>query len=101
MPAYMISQVTVTNQEKFQEYLATTRDVGAKYGAKLVAMGDQPRMLNGESDGHQLVVVVEFESMDQLDTWHKSEEYKALVPLRDAGSVQRMVAYEAMVPPQS
>ena len=57
-------------------------------------------MLNGESDGHQIVVVAAFESMDQLDTWHASDEYKTLVPLRDAGSVQRMVAYEGMAPPQ-
>ncbi|MFT5006176.1 MAG: hypothetical protein ACI8YI_001795, partial [Paracoccaceae bacterium] len=37
MPAYMISHVTVTNQEKFQSYLAETRAVAAKYGAKPVA----------------------------------------------------------------
>jgi uncharacterized protein (DUF1330 family) len=36
-------------------------------------------MLNGESDGHQMVVVAEFESMEMLDTWHNSEEYKALI----------------------
>ena len=57
MPAYMISQVTVTHKEKFAEYLANTRAVGAKYGARPVAMGNQPQMLNGESDGHQMVVV--------------------------------------------
>ena len=99
MPAYMISHVTVTNQEKFQDYLAETRAVGAKYGAKPVVMGNQPKMLNGESDGHQIVVVAEFASMEQLDTWHNSDEYKALEPLRDSGSIQRMTAYEAMAIP--
>lgn len=100
MPAYMISHVTVTDQEKFAAYLENTRAVGAKYGARPVAMGNQPRMLKGESDGHQLVVVAEFETMEQLDTWHNSAEYKALEPLRDAGSIQHMVAYEGMAPPQ-
>lgn len=101
MSAYMISHVTVTNKEKFEDYLANTRAVGAKYGARPVAMGNQPRMLNGESDGHQMVVVIQFDTMEQLDTWHNSDEYKALVPLRDAGSNQHMVAYEAMPLPQS
>jgi uncharacterized protein (DUF1330 family) len=96
MPAYMISHVTVTNKEKFQSYLAETRAVGAKFGAKPVAMGSQPKMLNGESDGHQIVVVAEFESMEKLDAWHNSDDYKALEPLRDAGSIQHMVAYEGM-----
>jgi uncharacterized protein (DUF1330 family) len=58
-------------------------------------------MLNGESDGHQMVVVAEFETMDQLDAWHNSDEYKAIVPLREAGSIQHMVAYEAMPLPQA
>ena len=101
MPAYMISHVIVTNKEKFDSYLDKTRSVGAKYGAKPLAIGTQPKMLNGESDGHQMVVVAEFETMDQLETWHNSDEYKALVPLRNEGSNQRMVAYEAMAMPQT
>ena len=101
MPAYMISHVTVTDKEKFDSYFDKTRAVGAKYGAKPVAIGVQPKMINGESDGHQMVVVAEFETMDKLDAWHNSDEYKALVPLREAGSIQRMAAYEAMPLPQA
>ena len=96
MPAYMISQVTVTDKEKFDQYIASTREVGAKFGAKPLAVGAQPKMLNGEADGHQMIFVIEFESMEQLDNWHKSDDYHALVPLRDAGSNQRMIAYESM-----
>ena len=101
MPAYMISQVTVTDREKFQEYLASTRSVAAKYGARPVAVGSQPKILNGESDGHQMVFVIEFESMDKLDAWHSSDEYQAIVSLRDEGSDQRMLAYESMALPPS
>ena len=96
MPAYMISQVKVTDKEKFDSYFAKTQAVGAKYGARPVVIGSQPRMLNGENDGHQMVVVAEFETMEALETWHNSDEYQALVSLRDEGSDQRMVAYEAM-----
>jgi uncharacterized protein (DUF1330 family) len=101
MPAYMISQVTVTDKEKFESYLANTRSVAAKYGAKPVAIGTQPKILNGESDGHHMVFVVEFESMERLDAWHSSDEYQALVSLRDEGSDQRMLAYQGMGQPPS
>jgi len=101
MPAYMLSQVTVTDKEKFKNYLAETRSVGIKYGGKPVVIGAQPKMLNGEADGHQMVFIIEFESMEKLDTWHNSDEYQALTPLRDEGSVQRMVAYEQWAPPTS
>ena len=101
MPAYMISQVTVTNREKFQEYMASTRSVAAKYGARPIAIGSQPKILNGESDGHQMIFVIEFESMEKLDAWHKSDEYQSIVSLRDEGSDQRMMAYESMALPPS
>ena len=96
MPAYMISQVTVTDKPKFESYIAKTRSVAAKYGARPIAIGAQPKVLNGESDGHQMVFVIEFENMEKLDTWHNSDEYQALVSLREEGSDQRMMAYEAM-----
>ncbi len=97
MPAYMISQVTVTDKEKFESYIAATRSVAAKYGARPIAIGKQPKMLNGDSDGHQMIFVIEFESMEKLDAWHSSNEYNAIVPLREEGSDQRMMAYEALV----
>jgi len=101
MPAYMISQVKVTDKGKFQSYLAGTRSVGAKYGGKPVAIGAQPKMLNGDKDDHQMVFVIEFESMDKLDAWHSSDEYRALISLRDEGSDQRMVAYEKWAMPNT
>lgn len=99
MPALMISQVTVTNQEKFQDYFAITKAIGAKYGAKAVARGTHAKVLNGTGDGHQMVVVVEFPSMEQLEAWYGSEDYKAIIPLREAGSHQSMMAYEAQAVP--
>jgi uncharacterized protein (DUF1330 family) len=101
MSAYMISQVTVTDKEKFKSYLENTRSVSAKYGARPVAIGAQPKILNGDADGHQMVFVIEFESMEKLDSWHSSDEYQALVSLREEGSDQRMVAYEEWALPPS
>ena len=101
MSAYMISQVTVTDKAKFQSYIESTRTVAAKYGAKPVAIGTQPKMLNGESDGHQMVFVIEFETMEKLDAWHDSDEYQALVSLREEGSDQRMMAYQELALPPS
>ncbi len=101
MPAYMISHVTVTDKEKFDRYFEKTRKVGAQFGVKPLAIGVQPKMLNGSGDGHQMVVIAEFESQDVLDAWYNSEDYQALVPLREAGSIQQMVAYEAKPFPQA
>ena len=50
---------------------------------------------------HQMVFVIEFETMAKLDSWHSSDEYQALVSLREEGSNQRMVAYEEWALPPS
>ena len=97
MPAYMMSHVTITNKEKFDSYLEKTKVGGGKYCGKPVVVGMQPKMLNGESDGHQMVFVVEFPTMEKLDAWHSSDDYQAIVSLRDEGSEQHMVAYESLM----
>ena len=99
MPAYMISQVTVTDRPKFESYIAKTKLVAAKHGGKPIAIGKQSKMLSGDSNGHQMVFVIEFESMEKLDNWHESDDYQALIALRKEGSDQFMVAYEAMSAP--
>lgn len=96
-----MSHVTVTDKEKFQSYIAQTKPIAAKFGAKPVVVAAQPKMLNGEADGHHLVFVIEFPTMDQLESWHHSDEYKAIVTLREEGSNQHMVAYEATPLPQA
>ena len=61
----------------------------------------RPMVIIDTAADDQMVVVAEFESMQALDTWHNSDEYKALVPLREEGSIQHMVAYEARQLPQA
>ena len=78
-----------------------TQSVAADYGAKPVAVGEQPKVLNGEKDGHETVFVIEFPTMEKLDAWLGSDEYQALVPWREQGSVQHMVAYESKAMPPS
>ncbi|MEO1919542.1 MAG: DUF1330 domain-containing protein [Paracoccaceae bacterium] len=95
MPAYMISRATVTCRDKFEEYIAKTRTVASKFDAKPIAIGANPKMLNGEKDVHGMVFVIEFESMEMLDRWHISDEYTALIPLPEEGSDQHMVAYDS------
>ncbi|MGX9356652.1 DUF1330 domain-containing protein [Roseobacteraceae bacterium S113] len=101
MPAYMTTQVKVKDKEKFQSYLAATQPVAAKFGGKPVVLGAQPTMLLGTNQDHEMMFVIEFPSMEKLNAWHDSEDYKALGPLRDEGSDQHMMAYEGMDGPPS
>ncbi len=94
MTAIMISQIEVINPEGFQDYLQKSKKLAGLYGAKLMFRGKEPVALNGELNAHQFVVIAEFPNMEKLTAWHKSAEYRALVPLRDGASKQVMTAYD-------
>ena len=94
MSALFISRVTIKDQAKFQEYLRLSKELASKYGAKLLGSGNTPRALSGSHAPHQLAGVVSFPSMDELDRWHDSEDYQALIPLRQDASDQEITVYQ-------
>ncbi len=95
MSALMISQITVTDREAFQQYLEKTQIVASSFGAEMIFRGKLDSVLNGDAVDHSLVVVARFPDAEALKKWFHSPEYEALVPLREAGSHQIMTTYTA------
>ena len=95
MPAYMISHITITDSDKFADYMHRTQHVARGFGAKMLARGKLAETLAGTPAPGQMVVVAEFPDLDALRRWNASPEYQALIPLREAASDQVMTAYEA------
>ena len=96
MSALMIARITVKDPQKFQEYLAKTREVAAGYGAKLVHRAKAGRGLVGGSKDHDLTIIVSFPSLEKIDEWFASDAYQPLVALRDEGADMQMTSYEVM-----
>ena len=98
MSAIMISTIKVTDPDGFQTYMQKTQAVAAPNGAKLLFRGKRGQMLNGDQPDGELVVVASFPDIATIQRWHQSEEYQALIPLRDASSEQVMSAYGELTP---
>ena len=96
MSAFMISQITITDAEKFQEYLTKTQIVAKHYGAQMMFRGKLNSVLNGQAKDHSIVVAVRFPDAEKLNSWFHSTDYQALIPLRDASSIQIMTAYDGL-----
>lgn len=95
MPALVIITITVTDKEKFSEYLGKTKMVASKFGAKLLFQARKAATLAGEPVAGELAVIAQFPDLETVERWHNSPEYAEIVPLREAGSIQVMTAYEA------
>ena len=96
MSALMIATITVKNPEKFQEYLTKTKEVAASYGAELLYRGKIDKTLTGEDTDHGLTIIVKFPSVEKIDEWYGSREYRPLIALREEGSEMKMTSYEVL-----
>lgn len=94
MSALFISRITIKDQAKFQEYLQKSKAVASQHGAELLSVAKGPRALSGSPAPHQLVVVVRFPSMEDLDAFHDSKDYQDLVTLRLEASDQEITVYQ-------
>ena len=94
MSALMIAKITVKDPEKFQEYIAKTREVAATYGAELLYRGKADMVLAGESKDHDFTIIVRFPSLEKVNEWYASDAYRPLMALREEGADMQMTSYE-------
>jgi uncharacterized protein (DUF1330 family) len=96
MTAFFISEVKIKNPTLFQQYAESAGKTFAAYGGSPVMKGKYERPLVGGLDGHSAVDtvgIVSFPSQEKLENWFNSEEYQALVPLRDEAAKMNIVMY--------
>ena len=81
MAAYAIADVEVTDPAKFQEYVSQVSATVEKYGGKYRVRGGAIEKAEGDWEPSRMVVI-EFESMEQLKKWYHSQEYSGPMQLR-------------------
>ena len=92
-PAYLVGQVTVRDPELWARYVAGVAESLQSYAAELVFRGRHARDLAGRQS-RELVVVIRFADLDELNRWHDSDAYQALIPLRDRAADVVITGYE-------
>lgn len=85
MPAYAILDLEVFDKEKFKEYQHIAPEIIKKYGGKIVVLGGESIIQEGEWTPNR-IVVVEFPSYEIAKDWSNSEEYQQAIELRKKGS---------------
>ena len=91
MTAYVLSLVTVTDPERFQEYAKRALPLIEKSGGRVLARGANQKLLEGE-DLPTRIVVIEFPSVEKAVAHYRSPAYLAAKKFREgAGSIHMMV----------
>ena len=78
---YVVANIRVRDQEKFQQFSGIAGPAIQKYGGKVLARGAVADRLEGDVDG--IVMMIEFESKDAASIFYHSEEYQAAKIIRE------------------
>ena len=82
MAAYAIGAVlSVSDPETLSEYAGLATATLEKYGGKIVVGGGKIEVADGNWSPVG-IIVIEFESLEQIKKWYNSPEYSPLVSMR-------------------
>ena len=95
MSAYIITEVEVTDSEKFEEYRKMVPPTIEAFGGRYVVRGGAVESLEGDWRPKRMVVI-EFDDVDRARAWHDSELYAPARALREASADTRMILVEGV-----
>ena len=82
---YLIAQIDVHDPDSYARYTAQTPGIAASYGGKFIVRAGQLETLEGAAAGPR-VVVIEFPSYARALEFYNSDEYQAIVGIRQKAS---------------
>jgi uncharacterized protein (DUF1330 family) len=91
---YVIAHATVTNPEKWAEYVAKSKIALDKYEGKPIARGGRSEIMEG--DGTARNVIIEFPSYEHAHGYATSPEYAAAKILRQGAGTMNMTIVEGI-----
>ena len=81
MTVYIVAQINLTDRETYSKYEAGFGEVFAKYKGQMLAVEENPEVLEGEWP-HWRTVLIQFPSREDALDWYQSDEYQAIAQFR-------------------
>jgi uncharacterized protein (DUF1330 family) len=99
-PVYVILEIDVSDQDAFlKQYAVKSRALGRKFGGRILVAGSgKITPIEGETPKFR-VVILQWESLEKVQAWVNSPEYKDLRKIGDKYAQFRIFVVEGL--PQS
>ena len=94
-PVYVIQEIDVSDLDSFlKQYAVQARSLGRKFGGRLLVAGSGTvTPIEGEPPKSR-VIVLQWESLEKIQAWANSKEYKELRKIGDKYAKFRIFAVE-------
>ncbi len=82
--AYAIGMLTLKNKEWVKEYGPKTAEIIKRHGGRYLISGSPSEALEGSEYPANVLVVLEFPSLEKAKAWYQDPDYKPLIKRRAA-----------------
>ena len=89
---YLVANIRVTDQERFQKFSGMAGPIIQKFGGKVLARGPGADRHEGTLSG--VVMMIEFDSKEIAEKFYFSEDYQAAKAVRDECSETDLMIIE-------
>lgn len=89
---YWIAHVTITDPERYPDYIAAAKPAFEQYGAKFLVRGGAHECVEGASGERH--VIIEFDSMETALACYNCEQYQKAVKIRQSVSTGTLTIVE-------
>lgn len=93
MPAYVISEVKVLEEDLIGRYRALAQASIKKYGGRYLVRAGALELIEGQRDKDMQYIIVEFPSMQRARQWYASPEYAEALKVRQLGALDRTLVF--------
>jgi len=97
MSVYMIVEIEIKDETLYSEYITQVYDVVVKHGGKYLVRGGQITPMSGDWKPDR-IIIIEFDSIQQIDKCFNSAEYQTIAPLRKSSTNSRSIIVESHKP---
>ena len=94
-PAYLVVEISVKDEDGFNEYAEKATRTVEQYGGKFIVLGATAKAIEGpEPNGAS--VIIKFDSVKDAESWLNSPEYSAVKGIRHRTADARQYLVEGL-----
>ena len=95
MPAYVIVEVSIHDQQEYEAYKKLTPATLAAYNGKFIVRGGHTETLEGQWNPERFVIL-EFPTVEKAKAWWNSDIYTEAKVIRQRAATTRMIVVEGV-----
>ena len=90
---FVISTSEIVDPQRYEKYVDLAGPIVESYGGEYLLQSD--KIIAAKDWQAQKIVIIRFDSREQMDRCFQSDEYKEIIPLREGSIISRFVVVES------